>query len=76
MKKIEVNLSSTDVVNLEEDGMEIIKIQRYSSVSYGVAKNDKGRLCFITDVIETLKHILDDDELVRDRVEAFLTEVT
>jgi hypothetical protein len=51
---------------------EIIKPQKYTSISYGVEKAENGKLLLVKDVIDLLKHILDDDDLVRERAEAFL----
>jgi hypothetical protein len=55
--------------------METIKIERYTCVSYGVEKHKDGKLLLVGDVIKTLKHILDDEELIQERVEAFLEEL-
>ena len=53
----------------------MIKITRYTSSSYGVKAHANGSLLKREDVAEVLIHILDNDELVRERVLAFLDEL-
>jgi hypothetical protein len=47
-------------------------IKRYSIVAYGIEEKPKGSLLRVEDVIQHLRYILHDDELVISRCESLL----
>lgn len=50
-----------------------LRPQAYTPVSYGMTENDKGHHFRRSDLITTMKYILDDDRLISQRSQEFLS---
>ena len=48
-------------------------LTRYTSMSCGVTESYSGSLLKISELIEALSFVLDDDDLVRERIEKILS---
>ncbi len=46
-----------------------MKVKFYGIVSNGIEESENGRLIKVDELIEYLNYCLDDDELIRDRVQ-------